>query len=113
MSEALQIRFLTVEEAAKELGKSDRWVSKLCKDGRLGQRFGGKVWMITEPELQEFLKIPRPRGACKGEEVSSEEGSPSRRELEHDWGMYKAAKRRAGADSERAGKAHWRSISPT
>lgn len=53
---------LNTEQAAERLGISVRWVTALCKQGRLGQRFGRRPWLITEAELVAFAKKPRKPG---------------------------------------------------
>ncbi len=54
--------WLTVAAAAKELGVTPRRITKLCQQGRLGERAGGKIWLIHEAQLDEFKRIPRQPG---------------------------------------------------
>ncbi len=51
-----------VEEAASFLDLSERRVRKFCAEGRLGQRFGKRSYLITKKELVDFSKIDRPVG---------------------------------------------------
>jgi hypothetical protein len=60
-----QADFLSVEEAAAELGRTARRVRQICEQGQLGQRVGG-VWIIARSELEAFKRIGRPRGRPKG-----------------------------------------------
>jgi len=55
-------KLYTAEQAARILKISARRVRKLCSEGRLGRRFGGRAYMITAEELEEFKKIPREVG---------------------------------------------------
>ena len=55
-------KVLNTEQAAERLGVSVRRVTALCLEGRLGQRFGPRRWMITETELATFAKKPRKPG---------------------------------------------------
>jgi len=52
---------LTCAEAAERLRVSPRRVAKLCSQGRLGKRLGGR-WVIQEAELEQFRKQPRTPG---------------------------------------------------
>jgi excisionase family DNA binding protein len=58
--------WLTVAQVAKELGISTRRVTALCKERRLGERFGGKVWRISNKQLDEFKIVPRRPGPPRG-----------------------------------------------
>jgi excisionase family DNA binding protein len=69
---------LTVAQAAEHLGISMRRVSKLCLEGRLGKRFGGKVYLISRQELEAFSKIPRRPGPPKGTKRKWPEKAPTR-----------------------------------
>jgi excisionase family DNA binding protein len=57
--------FLSVEEAAAELGVTARRVRQICEQGLLGQRIGS-VWAISRRELNEFKQIERKPGRPKG-----------------------------------------------
>ena len=52
---------LTVTEAAELLGISRARMSQFCSEGRIGQKVGGR-WLVSEDELRQFRKIPRPTG---------------------------------------------------
>ena len=54
--------FLTVQQAARELNRSEHRVREYSNEGRLGTKIG-RQWLITRAELEEFKKIPRERGA--------------------------------------------------
>jgi excisionase family DNA binding protein len=60
-----QTEFLSVEEAAAELGLTSRRVRQICEQGTIGQRVGG-VWIIERRELEKFKRLDRPRGRPKG-----------------------------------------------
>jgi excisionase family DNA binding protein len=62
--------WLTVAEAADELGLTERRVTRLCQQRRLGERVGGKIWLIHEPQLDEFKRIPRRPGRPKGQIIT-------------------------------------------
>jgi excisionase family DNA binding protein len=59
------MNLLSVTEAAARLGLDPRRVRQFCKEGRLGQRVGGR-WVIFEDELEAFAAKPRPQGYPKG-----------------------------------------------
>ncbi len=52
---------LSVPQAAIVLGVSETRVAKFCREGRIGQRVGGR-WIIDHEELAEFAAIERPTG---------------------------------------------------
>jgi excisionase family DNA binding protein len=60
---------LSVEDAARDLEVSTRFVSRLCKNGRLGKRLGGR-YVISEDELREFKKTRRGPGRPRSDSVS-------------------------------------------
>ena len=37
----------SVEDTAKVLGKSDRWIRKLCENGKIKSVKVGKQWVVT------------------------------------------------------------------
>ena len=55
------MELLSPEQAAKELRLTPRRVRQFCKQGRIGQRVGGR-YVITRRELNAFLSAPRPTG---------------------------------------------------
>jgi len=59
------MNLLSIPEAAERLGLSPSLVRRYCRQGRLGQRVGGR-WVISEIELVRFDKEPRPVGYPKG-----------------------------------------------
>jgi excisionase family DNA binding protein len=60
-----QADFLSVEEAAAELGVTARRVRQICEQGQLGQRIGS-VWAISRAALEQFKQAKRPPGRPKG-----------------------------------------------
>lgn len=44
----MNARLNSVEDTAKALGKSDRWIRKLCENGRINSVKVGKQWVVTE-----------------------------------------------------------------
>lgn len=52
---------LTPEEAAKRLRVSPERVRQFCRENRLGKRLGDR-WVISEADLQAFMRRPRPTG---------------------------------------------------
>jgi excisionase family DNA binding protein len=67
MSRLRDSGWLTVAEAAEELGVSTRRITKLCQQRRLGERVGGKLWLIYELQLDEFKRMPRQPGRPKSQ----------------------------------------------
>lgn len=66
---AKDFRFLSVPEAAAELGVSVGRVRKLLREERIvGQKLGIKTWAIPATEVKRFKKIPRPTGRPPSEE---------------------------------------------
>ena len=53
---------LSVQEVARELGRSEKRVREYCREGRLGYKVG-RQWIITRTELEAFKRIPRIHGA--------------------------------------------------
>ena len=53
--------YRNTKQAATILGISERRVTALCKQGRLG-RWIGRGWQMTDAELARFAGIPRPPG---------------------------------------------------
>jgi excisionase family DNA binding protein len=57
---AVMPEYLTVNEAAKELGLSARTVHKRIAEGVMrAERFGSLVWMIPEDEIERQREIGR------------------------------------------------------
>ena len=54
-------QMLTVKDAANLAGVSERRIQALCKQGRLGEKFGGR-YMIRTSQLTEFLASDRKAG---------------------------------------------------
>ncbi len=54
-------KLYTPIEAAKELSINPSLVRRYCRQGRLGTQYG-KVWLITESELEAFKQQPRKVG---------------------------------------------------
>jgi excisionase family DNA binding protein len=52
----------TPSEAAEYAGLSDRVLRTYCKTGRLPAKRVGRTWAIKKPDLDKFLKTPRPVG---------------------------------------------------
>ena len=52
----------SAREAAEYLGISGRWVRTLCLQGRLGWKYGNRMYVITRDELEQFAAQPRPVG---------------------------------------------------
>lgn len=59
------LELMTPEQAAKELGVSADRVRQFCKEGRIGQKVGGR-WVIPADEVKMFQKIPRGTGRPRG-----------------------------------------------
>lgn len=55
------MELISATQAAQELGVTTRWIQRLCKDGRLGQKVG-KQYIITRQDLDKFKSIPRKVG---------------------------------------------------
>lgn len=51
--------FLTVKEVASKLRCNERNVQRLCRKGILGFSKPGKIYLIPEESLDEYLKIRR------------------------------------------------------
>jgi len=58
---------LTPTQAAERLGLSLSLIQRYCRQGRLGQRVGGR-WLITPEQLAEFERQPRRVGKPKSSE---------------------------------------------
>lgn len=54
--------WLSVQEAARELGVNDSRVRQLCRDGELDARKVGTVWIVDAASVKERAKNPPPRG---------------------------------------------------
>jgi excisionase family DNA binding protein len=52
---------LTYKQAAKKLQLSYSLVKRYVHQGRLGQHYG-TGYVITLKDIEEFKKVPRPRG---------------------------------------------------
>ena len=52
---------VSVAEAADVLGLTQVRVGQFCREGRIGQKVGGR-WVISMDELHQFAKIPRNPG---------------------------------------------------
>jgi excisionase family DNA binding protein len=71
----------SADEAAEYLGVTARLVRHYCSQGRLGKRFGARVFLIHRDELEAFAALPRivgnpGRGLFRrgpGQEVTPEE----------------------------------------
>ena len=50
--------YLTTSQAAARLGVSIRSICLYCQQGRLGAKFGQRGYLITEPELANFQRVP-------------------------------------------------------
>ena len=65
-----KLNLFTLTEAAKKVGVSTVRMYQFCQEGRIGQKFG-EVWMITQDEIEEFLKIKRKPGRPKNSDNSA------------------------------------------
>lgn len=54
-------KLLTPYEASKILNVNPSLVRRYCRQGRLGTQYG-KVWLISESQLEAFRDKPRKRG---------------------------------------------------
>lgn len=54
-------QLLTVKDAAKLAGVSERRIQALCKQGRLGSKWSGR-YMIREEQLNEWIASDRKAG---------------------------------------------------
>lgn len=54
-------KLYTPYEVAKQLGVNPSLVRRYCRQGRLGTQYG-KVWLISESQLEAFEAMPRKRG---------------------------------------------------
>lgn len=54
--------WLTVAEAAKELGVNNSRVRQLCIAGELRAQKFGRDWMVSKEAVAERAKDPPPRG---------------------------------------------------
>ena len=61
MKQMSTLNLLNVDKAAQELDLSPARVRRLCLEGRLGQKVGGR-WVVPEDELRMFAQIPRRPG---------------------------------------------------
>lgn len=61
------IDLLTPEQVANELNLSSTLIRRYCRQGRLGQKLGGR-YLITRQELDKFKAIPRKVGKPKKKE---------------------------------------------
>jgi excisionase family DNA binding protein len=55
------MNLLSTAEAADYLGLSETRVRQLCARGAIGAKVGGR-YIISQDELRQFAKIPRPVG---------------------------------------------------
>jgi excisionase family DNA binding protein len=53
--------YITASEAAILLGLSQRRISRLCQQGRLGQKIG-RNYAITREQIEEFQRLHRVPG---------------------------------------------------
>lgn len=60
-SEGIMEDQLDCTQTSKVLGVTERWVRKLCIDGRLGRKLTSS-YIISREELLEFLKVERKVG---------------------------------------------------
>jgi excisionase family DNA binding protein len=58
---------LTPEQAARRLGVTPALIRRYCKQGRLGQKIGGR-WQIHPKDLERFAQEPRPVGVRRKRE---------------------------------------------
>lgn len=63
---------LSIPEAARRLGVSERRVRSLCDEGKLAAVKVGKFWIIREADLTAWQ--PQPRGWPKGRPRGSHSG---------------------------------------
>lgn len=54
--------WMTVADAAKELGVNDSRVRQLCLSGDLAAQKFGKVWMVSAEAVKDRAKNPPPSG---------------------------------------------------
>jgi hypothetical protein len=54
-------KLLTPAQAAAELNLTPRIIRRYCKQGRLGQKIGGR-YIITRADLERFRNEPRKVG---------------------------------------------------
>jgi excisionase family DNA binding protein len=59
--------YVSVSEAAEELGVSARQVRHMCANGELGEKMG-KHWVITRDELEKIKRTPQ-RGPGRPERI--------------------------------------------
>lgn len=55
------MNLLTAKQVAIELDISHSLVRRYCREGRLGQKIGGR-YIITSDDLEKFKQIPRKVG---------------------------------------------------
>jgi len=53
---------ITTAEAAERLGLSQRWLRKMCADGRIEAQLVSHVYLINPASLDAFEKEERKRG---------------------------------------------------
>ncbi len=64
---------LNVDQAAQALRLSRRQVQRLCLQGKLGVRQGGR-YLIQRQDVERFAAIPRRRGRPRKQEVQHGQG---------------------------------------
>jgi len=52
----MQEKLLAIEEVAKRISMSERWVAARCREGSLVAVKLGKEWRISEADLEDFIK---------------------------------------------------------
>jgi len=55
-------KFVTVKEAASELGIDASLVTRYCRTGRLDAQQVSRAWLIRRKALSNFARQPRERG---------------------------------------------------
>ena len=67
--------FMTAEEAARYLNRSNSLVCRLCKSGRLdgAKKVGQKVWLIPEKSVMEYKPGPQGFAALKARKLAKKE----------------------------------------
>ncbi len=54
--------WITVSEATERTGYSAVWITRLIRQGRLGAKRAGPIWLVSEASLRSFLTQDRPVG---------------------------------------------------
>lgn len=55
MREILDVRYYTVKETAKMLGRSDETIRRMCRDKRLESKKITREILIPELEIKKFM----------------------------------------------------------